>query len=185
MCKIPGVEDGYYLRSSGNSYTGLMRITTRAFASACSTLRTIALWVVLIVNAVAAGFCLWSVIRVYGVSTVGSDGRLSTPWENGLAPYLLVLFAGVLISAIWSAVGRRLARQLLMLCTVIYLAFFYYGMIHLMLVRDPIPGHSTQVILLDVSFFVISGSWLLLSYWCLIGSTPLAIHSLSNKKPAS
>jgi hypothetical protein len=132
----------------------------------------IALWVVIIVNVVMAGFFLCNIIRVYGESTVGTDDLLPTPWENGTAPYLLILFAGVLITVIWSAVGRRLGRRLLMICTAIYMAIFCYKTIHLIFVRDPIPGYGTRIALLDISFVVGSACWLLLSYWCLIGGDP-------------
>jgi hypothetical protein len=134
-----------------------------------STLRTIATWLVIVINAVLAGVGLWFIIRQYGVSTVNTDGLLPTPWETGWAPYMLALLAGVLISSVWAAMGRRSGRQALMICTVIYMLFIYYQSIQFLAVRKEIQGPPIPI-MRDILWFVEITFWMLLSYWCLAAS---------------
>jgi hypothetical protein len=127
-----------------------MQSSTTSVARVYSTLRTIAMWLVIVINAALASACLLGIIRQYGVSTIHSDGRLPTPWETGLAPYLVALLAGVLISAVWAGIGGRSGRRSLMICTVIYMLFVYYQSIHFLVIRKEIsrsadanhPRHS-------------------------------------------
>jgi hypothetical protein len=147
-----------------------MQSSTTSVARVYSTLRTIAMWLVIVINAALASACLLGIIRQYGVSTIHSDGRLPTPWETGLAPYLVALLAGVLISAVWAGIGGRSGRRSLMICTVIYMLFVYYQSIHFLVIRKEIQGPPTPIIR-DILWFAEITSWLLLSYWCLMGTS--------------
>jgi hypothetical protein len=147
-----------------------MQSSTTSVARVYSTLRTIAMWLVIVINAALASACLLGIIRQYGVSTIHSDGRLPTPWETGLAPYLVALLAGVLISAVWAGIGGRSGRRSLMICPVIYMLFVYYQSIHFLVIRKEIQGPPTPIIR-DILWFAEITSWLLLSYWCLMGTS--------------
>jgi hypothetical protein len=69
------------------------KILTVLKRSIQSALFVLVPWTVLIVNIVLASLAIWALIRQYGVSTVGSDGLLPTPWETGYAPYILGLLS--------------------------------------------------------------------------------------------
>ncbi len=133
-----------------------------------SALRVLAPWAVVVVNVSLASLFMWGLIRQYGISTVGSDGRMPTPWETGYAPYIVGLLTIVIVSAVLTAVRYRYGRHALMALTTIYTLCIYYSEVKLLLSMWHAGGQWTvKVILSDLEFFAVITAWVFLTYWSL------------------
>jgi hypothetical protein len=132
-----------------------------------SVLRVLAPWAVVIVDASLASLVMWALIRQYGVSTAGSS-LMPTPWETGVAPYVLVPLTSILASAILTAVGYRYGRYALMAVTIIYTLWILYWMVTFLLsMRDAQIQWTVGVVFSDILYFVVIIAWFFISYWSL------------------
>ena len=138
-----------------------------------SALRIVAPWGVVTVNVTLAGLLMWALMRQYGISTAGTDGRLPTPWETGYAPYILGLITSVLASAILTAVGYRYGHYALMAVTTIYtLCLLYFSVNFLISLRYAQIPWSAKIVLSDIEYFVVIIAWFFISYWSLFKASP-------------
>jgi hypothetical protein len=144
-----------------------------------SLISIIAPRVVVIVNAVLAVLGIWAISRQYGISTVGTEPPLvSTPWETGSAPYILVLLAAVFASAILAAAGHRLGRYALMAVTSIYtLCLLVLAVRFTMSMRPELIRWTAKTALLDCEYLLVVISWWFVSYWSLFRAHRLTIGS--------
>ena len=138
-----------------------------------SALRVIAPWVVVIINVIVAALAMWGILRQYGESTADSDGMLPTPWESGRAPYILALLTSVLVSAILTAAGHRLARYILMVVTTLYTLFLLFMAAEMLMFMGRAGiAWTAQIALSDFEYLVIVIGWWFISYWSLFRASP-------------
>lgn len=141
--------------------------------SVSSALRVVAPWVIVIANTIFAALGLWGTLRRYNESTSGYDALMPTPWETGIAPYILGLFFAVLVSAILTAARHRLGRYALMSVTTIYtLCVLILAAQFTMSMPAARIQWTTTIALSDFEYLVVVIGWWFISYWSLFRASP-------------
>jgi nicotinamide riboside transporter PnuC len=141
--------------------------------SVSSALRASAPWAIVIANAILAALGTWGILRRYGESTAGYDALMPTPWETGIAPYILGLLMAVLVSAILTAARHRLGRYALMAVTTIYtLCLLILAAQFTMSMPAARIQWTTKIALSDFEYLVGVIGWWFISYWSLFRASP-------------